>query len=211
MLLVAAVVMGVGGLATVGLGTAALLDLGPFAPAELPTLETRDGLGDCREAGLDTGEGCDPGADVEAVRMWLSEGDTLVVELRLTEPPSLGPSRAWTAEFYADTANAHTTGGVICGLSNVGFDADEPHSPGPEAVSYASAPNTVPRQRLPDAACDGSLDGASARFSIDVTGQAAETQFRLIGLVRVEHPDDPGHLGSEDDFLVRGSLAELRD
>lgn len=211
MLLVAAVVMGVGGLATVGLGTAALLDLGPFAPAEPLGLESPDALGDCREAGLDTGEGCDPGADVQSVRMWLSDSDTLTVELRLTEPPRIGASRAWTAEFYADTANAHTTDGVICRLSNAGLNADEAHGPGPEAVSYALDPNSVPRQRLPDAACVGLLDGASARFDVDVTGQPEETAFRLIGLVRVEHPDDPDHLGSDDDFLVRASVADLRD
>ena len=195
---------------TVALGTAALLDLGPFAPAEPRVLEVADRLEDCRDARLDHGESCDSGADVEAVSLWLSDDGALILELQLTETPDLGPGLAWTAEFYVDTANAHTPGGVICGLSNVSPNPASDQAPGSETVSYALSPNTVPRQLLPAGACDGQLRGSSARFSIDVTGQPEEASFRLIGLVRLEHPDDSGRLGSEDDFLVRASLAELR-
>lgn len=213
MLLLVAVAMAVGGLATVALGTAALLDLGPFASPEPLRLEVADRLGDCRDARLDTGESCDLGADIEAISLWLSDDDTLAVELRLTEGPNVGPSLEWTAEFYVEAANAHTDGGVICVLSNVapasvGGAGDQ--SPAPEADSYALDPNTVPRQRLPAGACDGSLRDAAARFSINVAGQPDDTPFRLIGLVRVEHPDNPESLGSEDDFLVRASLSDLR-
>ena len=210
MLLLAAVVMAVAALATVALGTAALLDLGPFAAPEPLRVEVADRLGDCRDARLDTGESCDPGADIEAISLWLSDGDTLAVELRLTEAPEVGPSLAWAAEFYVDAANAHTAGGAICVLSNVSPDAADDQAPAPAVDSYALDPNTVPRQRLPAGACDGSLRDASARFSINVASQPDDTPFRLIGLVRVEHPDDPGSLGSEDDFLVRATLSDLR-
>lgn len=210
MLLLAAVVMAVAALATVALGTAALLDLGPFASPEPPRVEVADRLGDCRDARLDTGESCDVGADIEAISFWLSDDDTLVVELRLTEVPNVGVSLAWTAEFYVEAANAHTAGGVICVLSNVAPDAADDQAPAPGVDSYALDPNTVPRQRLPAGACDGSLPDSVARFSINVAGQPDDTPFRLIGLVRVEHPDDPESLGSEDDFLVRASLSDLR-
>ena len=209
-LLLAAIVMAVGAIATVALGTAALLDLGPFASTKPAGLEVPDRLEDCREAGLDRGESCDPGADIEAINLWLSDDGALMVELQLTENPDLGPGLAWTAEFYVDTANAHTEGGVICRLSNVVPDAVDDREAAPEAASYALDPNTVPRQLLPVGACDGRLRGSSARFSIDVTGQPEEAEFRLIGLVRLEHPDDPDRLGSDDDFLIRTSLAELR-
>ena len=202
--------MALGSLGVVALGTAALLDLGPFAVPEPRRIEVADRLGDCRDARLDTGEGCDPGADIEAVSLHLSDGDTLAVELRLTEAPSLGPSLAWTAEFYVDAANAHTEGGVICVLSNVAPDAADDPAPATRTDSYALNPNTVPRQQLAAGACNGILRDASAEFSVNVAGQPDETQFRLIGLVRVEHPDDPESLGSEDDFLVRASLADLR-
>ena len=198
--------MGVGALSTVALGTAALLDLGPFASPDPQRLEVADQLDDCREAGLDRGESCDPGADIEAINLWLTDDDALMVELRLTEAPNLGPSLAWTAEFFVDAANAHTGGGVICRLSNV----EEGTPPGSAAVSYALDPNTVPRETVETGACNGSLDGSTARFSIDVTGQSDGAEFRLIGLVRLEYPDDADRLGSDDDFLVRTSLAELR-
>ena len=208
--LLLAVVMAVAAVGTVALGTAALLDLGPFAPAEPHVLEVADGLEDCRDAGRDHGESCAPGADVEAINVWLSDGGALIVELQLTETPDLGPGLAWTAEFYVDTANAHTAGGVICGLSNVSPNPTSDQEPASETVSYAQRPNTIPRELLPAGACDGQLRGSSAQFSIDVTGQAEEAPFRLIGLVRLEYPDDSGRVGSEDDYLVRTSLAELR-
>ena len=202
--------MAVSALGTVALGTAALLDLGPFARTEPRGLKVVDRLDDCRDAGLDRGEGCDAGADIEAISLQVSDGDVLAVELRLTEAPDLGPSLAWTAEFYVDAANAHTDGGVICVLSNVAPDAAGDQVPGTQTASYALNPNTVPRRSLPADACNGSLQGASAKFWINVAGQPDETQFRVVGLVRVEHPDDRGRLGSEDDFLARASLADLR-
>ncbi len=200
--------MALGALAVLALGTAALLDLGPFAPPETPRgLEADDPLGDCREAGLDRGESCDAGADITAINLWQPDDGALMVELRLTEAPDLGPDLAWTAEFYVEAANAFTDGGVICRLTNV-TDGGPPVS---EARSYAFDPNTVPRQQIDAGACEGSLDGSSARFSIDVAGQPADEQFRLIGLVRLEYPGDDTQPGSDDDFLVRASLADLRD
>ena len=205
--LLAAVVMAVGALGVLALGTAALLDLGPFAAPEPPQgLEVADRLEDCRDAGLDTGESCDAGADIEAIRLQHPDDGTLSVELVLTEAPDLGPGVAWTAEFYVEAANSFTDGGVICGLTNV---SDGGRTEG-EARSYALDPNTVPRQAVEAGACAGRLDGSTARFTVDVGGQPAGEQFRLIGLVRLEHPDDPDRIGSEDDFLVRATLADLR-
>ena len=198
--------MAVGALGTVALGTAALLDLGPFAARETQPLEVADRLGDCREAGLDRGEACDAGADIRAIRLRQQDDGTLSVELVLTEAPDLGPGLAWTAEFYVEAANALTDGGVICRLTNVA-DGGRLVS---EAQSYALDPNTVPRQLIDEGACEGRLDGAAARFAVDVAGQRLDEQFRLIGLVRLEHPGDSGRLGSEDDFLVRVTLADLR-
>ncbi len=210
MALLLAAVVAIGAISTMALGTAALLDLGPFAPTEPAGLEVADRLEDCREAGLDRGEGCDAGADVEAIKLWPSDAGTLMVELRLTDTPKVGSGLEWTAEFYVDTANAYSSAGVICGLSNVAPDDAGAQEPGTEAVSYALDPNTVPRQPLPAGACSGRLDGDTARFSVDVTGQPEEAPFRLIGLLRLEYPDDSGRLGSDDDFLVRTSLADLR-
>ena len=198
--------MALGALGVLALGTAALLDLGPFAPAEPGGLEVSDPSGDCREAGLDRGERCDAGADIETINLWTPAGDTLVVELQLDEAPDPGPALAWTVEFYVDASNAFTEGGVICRLSNV-EDGDRP---GPEVVSRALDPNTVPREPVDARACDGRLDGAAVRFSVNVDGQLTDEPFRVIGLVRLEYPDDSDRLGSEDDFLVSASLADLR-
>lgn len=140
------------------------------------------------------------------VEVWQSDDGTLIVELVLTEVPELGSELEWTAEFYVDTQNAYTDGGVICGLSNVVGDQE----PSPEAASYALDPNTSPKATLAAGACSGRFQGSSARFSIDVTGQPDEAEFRPIGVVRLEYPGDPEHPGSEDDFLVRTSLADLQ-
>ena len=195
---------------TVALGTAALLDLGPFAPAEPRVLEVADRLEDCRAARRDHGDRCDAGADVEAIRVWPSDDGTLMVVLQLADAPDLGPDLEWTAEFYVDMTNAYTEGGIICGLSNLQSSAAGDGEPQPEAVSYALDPDTVPRKPLAPSACSGRLEGSSVRFSIDVTDQPDDAGFRLIGVVRLEYPGDPEHPGSEDDFLVRTSLAELR-
>lgn len=199
--------MALGALGVLALGTAALLDLGPFATPETPReLEVADPPEDCREAGLDRGERCDVGADIETINLWISEEDMLVVELQLDDAPSPGPAVAWTAQFYVDAANAFTDGGIICRLSNV----DESGRPGPEVVSQALDPNTVPRESADARACEGRLDGPAARFFVDVDGQPADDPFRVIGLVRLEYADDADRLGSEDDFLVQVSLADLR-
>ena len=199
--------MALGALAVLALGTASLLDIGPFAPPEAPRgLEVDDPLADCREAGLDRGESCDAGADITAVRLWQPDDGALMIELQLTEAPDLGPALAWTADFYVEAANAYTDGGVICRLSNV----EDTGGAGSQVVSVALDPNTVPRQPVDDRACEGRLDGSTARFSIDVAGQPDDEQFRLIGLVRVEHPGDDARPGSDDDFLVRATLADLR-
>ena len=198
--------MALGALGVLALGTASLLDIGPFAPADPAVLEVADGLEDCREAGLDRGESCDEGADITAINLSLPDGGALDVALQLSETPSPGPSLAWTAEFYADVVNSYTDGGVICRLSNV----DDTGRVGSQVVSVALDPNTVPRRPVDDRACEGRLDGSTARFSIDVAGQPDDAQFRLIGLVRVEHPGDDARPGSDDDFLVRATLADLR-
>ena len=197
-------------LGAVALGTAALLDLGPFAPPEPQGLEVADRLEDCRDARRDHGDHCDVGADVEVVNLWLSDGSTLMVELQLTDGPDLGTGSEWTAEFYVDIASAYTAGGIICGLSNVGPAVADDGEPGSAAVSYALDPNTFPREILAPDACSGRLSGSSARFSIDAGAQPDESPFRLIGVVRIEHPGDSDSPGSEDDFLVRTSLADLR-
>lgn len=197
-------------LAAVALGTAALLDLGPFAPAEPRRLEVTDRLEDCRDARRDHGDHCEVGADVELVSLWLSDGSTLMVDLQLTDGPDLGAGTEWTAEFYIDIASAHTAGGVICGLSNVGPAAAGDGEREAAVASYALDPNTVPRKLLAPDACRGRLRDSSARFSIDVSAQPADARFRLIGVVRIEYPGDSDRPGSEDDFLVRTSLTDLR-
>ena len=232
-MLLAAVVMALGALGVLALGTAALLDLGPFAAPEsseppegsdrlggtteppeigdrsVPSegLVVTDRLGDCRDARLDTGEDCDPGADIEAINLRQQDDRTILVELVLTEAPEIGPALAWTAEFYVEAANGYTDGGVICRLTSVTDSGESVVT----ARSYALDPNTVPRQLIDADACAGRLDGSTATFTVDVGGQPLDEPFRLIGLVRLEHPGDPDRVGSDDDFLVRATLADLRD
>lgn len=219
-----------------GLGIIDATMLFPEGGGDATRLVVDDKLGDCREARLDTGEGCEPGGDVESVAVWWPDQDTLGVELELTEAPGFAPGSEWTAELFAETANAFTEGGLICGLTSAA-DASSPHSPAPsprtddgtgsssggegapdasppgegqpELVAYA-AENRFTEERLGPEACDASLLGRSVRFTIDVTGQPEADELRLIGTVRLEYPDDRAQPGSDDDFLVRTSLYELR-
>ena len=54
------------------------------------------------------------------------------------------------------------------------------------------------------------MRGRSVQFTIDVTGQPETDELRIIGIVRLKYPDNPARPGSDDDFLVRTSLHELR-
>ena len=220
-----------------GLGVIDATMLFPEGGGDATRLVIDDKLGDCREARLDTGEGCEPGADVESVAVWWPDRHTLAAELKLTESPELAEGSEWTAELYAETANAFTPNGLICGLSNIGTnpggssDTASPDSPPnpdstpdpdsplsaadldsdalPELVAYALA-SRLAEERLGPEACDASLLGTLVRFTIDVTGQPETDELRLIGTVRLEYPADPAQPGSDDDFLVRTSLHELR-
>ena len=220
-----------------GLGVIDATMLFPEGGGDATRLVIDDKLGDCREARLDTGERCEPGADVESVSVWWPDRHTLAAELKLTESPELAEGSEWTAELYAETANAFTEGGLICGLSNIGTDpggspdtadpdstpdpdsppdlesppsaADPDSDPPPKLVAYALA-SRLAEERLGPEACDASLLATSVRFTIDVTGQPETDELRIIGTVRLEYPDDPAQPGSDDDFLVRTSLHELR-
>ena len=175
-----------------------------FSGQDAARLVVADGSGDCRKVGRDTGDRCDPGADIETVTVWRLGQGTLMAELELTEVPDVGPNVEWTAQFFSEAQNAFTDHGIICGLSNV----VEGETPGTEAVAYALE-FVFSTEQLGAEACDGRLEGSSARFTIDVTGQPVDAEFRLVGVVRVEYPGDPDHPGSEDDFLVRTTLADL--
>ena len=238
-----------------GLGVIDATMLFPEDGGDATRLVTDDKLGDCREARLDTGEGCEPGGDVESVAVWWPDRNTLGVELELTEAPELGEGSEWTAELFAETANAFTEGGLICGLtsaaetdpkgssdsadpepppdresppdpdsppnadgpgSDMPPDPDSPPSagspdsdPAPELVAYA-AENRFTEERLGPEACNAEVRGRSVQFTIDVTDQPETDELRIIGIVRLEYPDDPAQPGSDDDFLVRTSLHELR-
>ncbi len=64
-----------------------------FFDDEPNRLLTEDKLGDCREAGRDTGERCDVGADIESVSLSV-DGERLFVDFgSSTRPPSPTPSR----------------------------------------------------------------------------------------------------------------------
>lgn len=232
-----------------GLGVIDATMLFPEDGGDATRLVTDDKLGDCREARLDTGEGCEPGGDVESVAVWWPDRNTLGVELELTEAPELDERSEWTAELFAETANAFTEGGLICGLTSasetdpegssdtsdpesppdpdsppsaddpgsdippdpdIPTNADDPDSdPAPELVAYA-AENRFTEERLGPEACNAEMRGRSVQFTIDVTGQPETDELRIIGIVRLEYPDDPAQPGSDDDFLVRTSLHELR-
>ena len=168
-------------------------------------LSVDDGLQDCRKVGRDTGDRCDVGADLETITVQRLDDQTIAAELELTEAPDLGSGAEWTVELFADTQNAYTESGIICVLSNI-VDGSEP---GKETAAYALE-FRFSQEHLGAEACDGRLQGSSARFTIDVTGQPDEAEFRLVGVVRVDFPSDTDQPGSEDDFLVRTSLADLQ-
>lgn len=175
-----------------------------FSGRDATRLVVSDESDDCREAGRDWGEGCDAAADISSVTVWRAGHQILMAELELAEAPDLGPDVEWTAEFFAETQNAFTEEGIICGLSN----SVEGGEPGTEAVAYAIE-FRFSTEQLGSEACEGWLDGSSARFAIDVTGQPVDSELRLIGLVRVEFPNDPDRRGTADDFLVSTTLADL--
>ena len=117
---------------------------------------------------------------------------------------------------------AHDVGGAA-GLGTGGVEGhgrgpqpDSPPSagspdsdPAPELVAYA-AENRFTEERLGPEACNAEMRGRSVQFTINVTGQPETDELRIIGIVRLEYPDDPDRPGSDDDFLVRTSLHELR-
>ena len=175
-----------------------------FSGQDATRLVVSDGSGDCRKVGRDTGDRCDVAADISTITVWRMGHRTLMAELELSEVPVLGPDVEWTADFFADTQNAFTDHGIICGLSNVVGGG----VPGTEAVAYAIE-FRFSTEQLGSEACDGWLEGSSARFAIDVTGHPVDAEVRLVGVVRVEYPGDPDHPGSEDDFLVKTTLADL--
>lgn len=175
-----------------------------FSDTGATRLVVSDESGDCREAGRDWGEGCDAAADISTITVWRAGHRILMAELELAEAPDLGGEVAWTVDFYAETQNAFTDQGIICRLSNT-VDTGEP---GTTAIASALEFRFSTEQLGRDA-CDGWLDGSAARFAIDVTGQPVDEEVRLVGSVRLEYPGDPDRRGSEDDFVVRTTLADL--
>lgn len=175
-----------------------------FSDTGATRLVVSDESGDCREAGRDWGEGCDAAADISTITVWRAGHRILMAELELAEAPDLGGEVAWTVDFYAETQNAFTDQGIICRLSNT-VDTGEP---GTTAIASA-VEFRFSTEQLGRDACDGWLDGSAARFAIDVTGQPVDEEVRLVGSVRLEYPGDPDRRGSEDDFVVRTTLADL--
>lgn len=175
-----------------------------FSGQDATRLVVSDESDDCRMANRDWGERCDAAADISNITVWRVGHRILMAELELAEAPDLGPDVEWTADFFADTQNSFTDHGIICGLSNI-VDGGEPSS---EAVAYALE-FRFSTEQLGSEACDGWLEGSLARFTIDVTGQPVDAEVRLVGIVRLEYPGDPDHPGSEDNFLVKTTLADL--
>ena len=175
-----------------------------FSGRDATRLVVSDEAHDCRKVGRDTGDRCDAPADISSVTVWRVGDSLLMIELELAEAPELGPDVEWTADLFAEAQNAFTDHGIICGLSNV-VDGGEPAT---EAVAYALEFRFSQEQRGAEA-CEAWLEGSSARFAVDVTGQPVDDDVRVIGVVRLEYPGDPAHPGSEDDFSVRTTLADL--
>ena len=194
-----------------GFAAAVVAMLSPACSAvsvsESRSVVTTDRADDCRVPRRDFGDRCDEGADVESVRIQLDrDRDRLRVDVKLSQPPQLEAGAAWTVQFYAELVQP-----AICGLSNVlvpeGGTDDGSASAAAEPRPYALDPDT--KADLAPERCGGRLEGSSAVFDLDVADQGAEP-FRLIGSVKLEFPDDPARPGSEDDFLVSGSLLALR-
>ena len=160
-------------------------------------LVTDDEIDDCREAGRDTGERCDPGADIDVITLSV-EGQKLIADFAFTEPPEISDEIMWSIQFFAEFENA-----VICGLSNV-LDVANPAE---DLSAYALDPAT--RDALGPDVCDARLEGSSAVFTIDVAGQPDDAEFRLLGSIKLDFPDNV-QPGSEDDFFIRTTLAELQ-
>lgn len=169
-----------------------------------PSLVLEDKIGDCREAGRDTGERCDTGADVETLTLSLVDG-RLEAEFVFLNPPELGPETNWTMQFFIDLESE-----VICGLFNVPRANNGIDDTG-KSTTTAYALDPVTKGELGPVACDASLDNATATFTIDLAGQPDGAEFRLLGSIKLEFPGDRTAPGSEDDFLIRGSLAAIAD
>lgn len=162
-----------------------------------------DDAGDCREAGRDWGEQCQPGADVESVRV-SRDGDSVLIDIALDRAPSLGPDVEWGVQF-----NAASTSGKVCGLSNVG----EAEEPGETAIAYGFDPafglSELTRQALPAEVCRATLDGTTVGFIVDMSDQDPTVAFRVVGVARLEYPGDPDRTGTEDDFGFEVVIADL--
>lgn len=166
-------------------------------------LTVEDGVGDCREAGRDFGDRCDAGSDVQSLKL-SRDGDSLVIVVELDSQPALGASVAWRMQLNIASEN-----GKVCGLANVDVDS----GPSDTATGYGFDPafglDPLTRRALPPGICDGVLDGKTARFVVDMSGEDPAETFRVGGFTLLEFPDDAESLGSEDDFGFRGTLAEI--
>jgi hypothetical protein len=169
-----------------------------------PSLVLEDKIGDCREAGRDTGERCDTGADVETLTLSVVDG-RLEAEFVFLNPPELGPETNWTMQFFIDLESE-----VICGLSNVPRAKNGVDDTG-QTTTTAYSLDPVTKDELGPVACDASLDNATATFTIDLADQPDDAEFRLLGSIKLEFPNDTTAPGSEDDFLIRGSLDAIAD
>ncbi len=79
--------------------------------------------------------------------------------------------------------------------------------PSEALTAYSLDPAT--RNELGPEACDGRRDGNTVRFEIDVTGQPDDSEFRLLGSIILDLPNN-AEVGSQDDFHVRTTLATVR-
>lgn len=160
-----------------------------------------DAEGDCREPGRDFGDQCDAGADVRSLTLWV-DGPSLIMTVVLDAVPPLDPAVAWRVQLNVATAN-----GKVCGLSNV-VDDVATESVDDYGFDPAFGLDPLTRRPLEEGLCRASLDGATVRFVVDVSGEDAAATFRVVGFTLLEFADDDGR-GSQDDFGFRGTLAEL--